>query len=475
MGSGDGAVKTFDASDDQDLLGAGDAGIVRILDGDGRHVGMGFLVRPTMAVTCAHVVNLALGRDAASTGQPQADNHVTVVFPIVRGQPQTRAVVERWSAPGHSPVDDICVLRLCDPAPPDAGIAILADIRRIPLGRDPLSVFGYPLGHDIGRHIEARFMSRANAAWVQIDGASGTGAFVEPGFSGGAVWNQTHECGVGMVVARQEDPAIRIAYMLGAAQILRFAPEVPGERRDLSASFPSLWTIGGSLLSVALLFHFLATQYGEFPAALSFGFGNKALAGFWGLHIAAFLLPPFLWMQATFARGFREHPWWMRVPGFGTLGSTPRPTRLRSTAVASLVLLTWWPFWELGHFARSLHTRGDVYLYRSAFTEDYQDIEARFPGTYCDMPSVHYCTHPEAGLYSLARTGVRADQSYWSNMYHYGDRTGANRASVTVFPILQPAILMLLTGLCAFLGAMTTWLVFRPSRRTQSPATPAIR
>jgi DNA-binding CsgD family transcriptional regulator len=76
--------------------------VVRLLGPGGRPVGVGVLVGQRKIVTCAHVVNAALGRD--QTAQDQPGEPVVVEFPLLAtaggGQPaRLTARVRRWLAP----------------------------------------------------------------------------------------------------------------------------------------------------------------------------------------------------------------------------------------------------------------------------------------------------------------------------------------------------------------------------------------
>ncbi len=73
-----------------------DASLVRILIDDQDHrrpVGAGFLVTPDHILTCAHVVNDALGRDRDITECP--DTELFLDFPLVKGRVQYKIVANR--------------------------------------------------------------------------------------------------------------------------------------------------------------------------------------------------------------------------------------------------------------------------------------------------------------------------------------------------------------------------------------------
>ncbi|MBL0800876.1 hypothetical protein G6539_10250 [Streptomyces albidoflavus] len=72
-------------------------GLLRICDGRGTAVGLGFLVSDTVALTCAHVVTAALGTPVGTP--PGPDARVSVDLPLVAGRPRAEVAVEWWLPP----------------------------------------------------------------------------------------------------------------------------------------------------------------------------------------------------------------------------------------------------------------------------------------------------------------------------------------------------------------------------------------
>jgi len=71
-----------------------ESSLVRILMGDQdprRPVGAGFLVTPQHIITCAHVVNTALGRNEQTTDLPTAE--IVLDFPLLKNQNLLRATI----------------------------------------------------------------------------------------------------------------------------------------------------------------------------------------------------------------------------------------------------------------------------------------------------------------------------------------------------------------------------------------------
>src|SRR5271165_1819855 len=78
-------------------------------------VGAGVLVEPDLVLTCAHVVNLACGRNSGDTGRP--DCKITLRFHLARDLKCTASVdadKEAWSDPPPSRAAgaDLCLLRI---------------------------------------------------------------------------------------------------------------------------------------------------------------------------------------------------------------------------------------------------------------------------------------------------------------------------------------------------------------------------
>jgi hypothetical protein len=70
--------------------------IARVRGSDGRVAGAGFLVGDRLVLTCAHVVNLAVGRATPAAERPGGE--LAVDFPLlsVRTGPGTGLLSARW-------------------------------------------------------------------------------------------------------------------------------------------------------------------------------------------------------------------------------------------------------------------------------------------------------------------------------------------------------------------------------------------
>ncbi|MGX1322570.1 hypothetical protein AB7M17_006023 [Bradyrhizobium sp. USDA 377] len=93
-------------------------------------VGTGILVKADRVLTCAHVVNVALGRTSSEASKPGPNVAVSLAFEVSPAERRSAVVADEdgaWSAPPASGIAgaDICLLRLREVAPTSAKIAKL--------------------------------------------------------------------------------------------------------------------------------------------------------------------------------------------------------------------------------------------------------------------------------------------------------------------------------------------------------------
>jgi WD40 repeat protein/3',5'-cyclic AMP phosphodiesterase CpdA len=224
-----------------------DTFVVRILGPDARPVGIGTLVGPREIVTCAHVVNAALGRDARAQAQPTSI--VRLDFPLVAGPSSPRgASVVNWLPPPREGAagDDLACLVLTDgPAPDGAKPAQLA-VNPPPPGL-AVRVFGYPGSppRPDGAWVGTVVRGRVGGGLLQLDSGPEAALRIQPGFSGSPVYDDAAGRVVGLLaMAAAGRTAERDSYASGADRLRLAWPQILAPRR--SAAGPALQSGGRS-------------------------------------------------------------------------------------------------------------------------------------------------------------------------------------------------------------------------------------
>ena len=190
MDPGDEASRPMSAPWSVDLR----AGVVAILQPDGRVAGTGFLVEDKWIVTCAHVV------PAAPPGPPAV---VRAAFPHLDAEPLAlRVDTALWRAPGQ---EDVAFLAIDGTAPAGSRSLVLGDATGTQGHRT--SSFGFPLhapsaGHYGYGTVGGEIRGDGGAPLVQLTGSSE----VTEGFSGAPVLDLQTGLVIGMVdsVARPD-------------------------------------------------------------------------------------------------------------------------------------------------------------------------------------------------------------------------------------------------------------------------------
>ncbi|MGW5275022.1 nSTAND1 domain-containing NTPase [Streptomyces sp. NPDC004044] len=205
-----------------------DRALLRVFDGRGEPVGVGFLVSDTLALTCAHVVSAALGAPPGTPPEPGA--RVRIDLPLVPAAggtaPHSTAVVELWVPPralGAEPsgAADIAMLRLEAPLPGAGPVRLVAAEE---LWGHQVRAFGLPTGRAGGVWHAGVLRARQADGWVQAD-LAGSGYPVSRGFSGSPVWDDRLAGVVGMVaVAESGQPPV--SYLIPTSGLLAARPEL---------------------------------------------------------------------------------------------------------------------------------------------------------------------------------------------------------------------------------------------------------
>ncbi len=221
-----------------------DGAVARIHSSDGNVVGAGFLVGDRQVLTCAHVVARALNLPKDTTDAPS--DEIQLSFPLIDGDETYPARIVRWD-----PALDIAGLEL------EAHVAATHPVDLLEtssLWRHSFGAFGFPAGYDDGVWTEGVLRGRTGAQWIQLDGLQHLGYWVEPGFSGTAIWDLEHDGAVGMAVAAEQNLDIRSARMIPAATLLAAWPELATETACVTDSVLNPFYDRGRINDPARLF-----------------------------------------------------------------------------------------------------------------------------------------------------------------------------------------------------------------------------
>lgn len=179
--------------------------LVRVRTSNGETAGVGFLADQGTLLTCAHVVDAALDRDAAEEA-PTDPLQVEFVFTQPRAIATAR--VTRWSP---ERANDIAVLELDGDAPGSARPLQLTSAGDLLQHR--FYAFGFPGGPE-GKWAQGRLMPSIGNRWLQLQDDQLTGTRIQSGFSGTPVWDDELGAVVGMIVAEETNAAEKVGYLV---------------------------------------------------------------------------------------------------------------------------------------------------------------------------------------------------------------------------------------------------------------------
>ncbi|KIH98247.1 hypothetical protein LP52_13745 [Streptomonospora alba] len=192
--------------------------------------GGGVLITPEHVLTCAHVVQNALGHPHGAHQPP--DGSLMVEFPLLA---PNRPVECRVEHNGWFPLDgqrgDLAVLRVAGPLPHGTRPAPLRPRPRLP---GPVQVYGHPADGESGRWATATAVgpSGRGGEWVQLD-VSGSLAVVK-GYSGCGVIDPNSGEVIGIAVSR-DHVSDTVAFMVPVDTVSgywRLPRTAPVEDRD---------------------------------------------------------------------------------------------------------------------------------------------------------------------------------------------------------------------------------------------------
>ena len=223
---------------------------VRVLRGGSvTSAGVGFVVGDRHIVTCAHVVNTALGREQKSQDKPGAADQIRVEFPMLGdadSAPLRTCRVQAWAPPpvsGLSGGDVAGLVLVGEELPARAGAARLVDAATV---RDAeVKVFGYPGDpprQERGAWSGLVLRGAVGGGVIQLDVDKDSAIRAQPGYSGSpaVISGDAGDAVLGMLAVAGRDEVTRDAYAIPVSRLADAWPECLGSpfpkfRREASS------------------------------------------------------------------------------------------------------------------------------------------------------------------------------------------------------------------------------------------------
>jgi len=210
------------------------AGIVRILrESDQQVVGVGFLVDAAKKtiLTCAHVINAAIGK---IDNQDKPRSLIGIDFPFFAAGQRLDARVIAFFPKTTNASDDLAVLEILD------ALSVQAKTVRLIVSEsfsgDEFGVYGFPQGFDdSGQFVEGKLQERLANKRIQALGTTNLGYFVEGGFSGSPVFDKQLDAVVGMMMQVDIATDKRVAFISPIDVLAEAYSELRYQRSEANA------------------------------------------------------------------------------------------------------------------------------------------------------------------------------------------------------------------------------------------------
>jgi hypothetical protein len=185
-------------------------GFVRVHNQAGGVAGSGYVAVGNHVCTCAHVCAHAIGDPKFKESRTAPTQLLSISLPFF-SQERYQARIMEWSPdiPGGT---DAALLEVLEPLP--SGCDPLPIVSAVDATGAPVEVHGYQTGTSFDVHAEGCVGASNAQGWFELIGKGSHGFFVQPGFSGGPVWDISQQAAIGMIKAVAADPLIRVAFLI---------------------------------------------------------------------------------------------------------------------------------------------------------------------------------------------------------------------------------------------------------------------
>jgi hypothetical protein len=204
--------------------------LVRVRTPDGAVAGAGILVAEHFALTCAHVVNSALGQPSTKVSAPAGDVLLDFPFSSTTNLSPASVIEQAWEPINQLGEGDMAIIRLASNAPDDTRQVPWVPFRSV--WGHPYRAYGFPPGNDRGEWARGELLGPTGRDWIQLEAMKVTGAAVEQGFSGSPVWDERLRGVVGMIVAEDLDRQQKTAFMIPIQVLSRLLDRVHAPRNQ---------------------------------------------------------------------------------------------------------------------------------------------------------------------------------------------------------------------------------------------------
>ncbi|MBR1173741.1 trypsin-like peptidase domain-containing protein [Bradyrhizobium sp. KB893862 SZCCT0404] len=183
-------------------------------------------------MTCAHVVNQALGRPWDSADRPERSNEVVVDFPFsARSKERFTGHVVEWFPPQEAPAADIAVIEISG----EAHVQALRPTREPVFPGQDFWTIGFPFGQDGGMDARGQIGRLAEHDRLIAHGDQLPGFFIEGGYSGAPIVDRQSAVLIGMAAMAVREKEKRTAFILPIQDIERAWPLLARPYQGLSA------------------------------------------------------------------------------------------------------------------------------------------------------------------------------------------------------------------------------------------------
>ncbi|XNO40718.1 trypsin-like peptidase domain-containing protein (plasmid) [Sinorhizobium meliloti] len=226
------------------MSGVWQENIVRLCSSGGGEeaLGTGTLVATRQdglcVLTCAHVLNAALGRGEYAPERPDDDAVFVFDLPARSRGRKYRAKLLEWWPPLFpvqriaQPVGDIALLKIVSADIPQSVRPWSVDDFIVDELQDRL-VRSFGFARPGGEFAAGRLLGEDVSGWMHFAAESAQGPFVAPGFSGAPLFDDERRFILGMVAAVDEDEDKRVAYALATQLIWTACPQLARPYRGL--------------------------------------------------------------------------------------------------------------------------------------------------------------------------------------------------------------------------------------------------